>query len=259
MDRRQFVVQTAQGAAAAGGVGLGWLTLLVQQAHAAAPMRPPGALDGDDFSGRCIKCGQGVQACPYHSIRLVKTGGPGLAGLPTITPRDGPCYMCEQLWCVKACPTGALAPTLTDVSKARMGLAVIDTEHCLSWLGLRCEVCFRACPLKGQAITLTVQQRQISKHAMFVPVVHSDACTGCGLCEKQCPTEVAAIRVLDPALVQGRIGAHYRLGWKHESGTAPAEGATAPAAADSAPLAAPPPPPRDTLPGALDYLNRGKP
>lgn len=259
MDRRQFVVQTAQGAAAAGGVGLGWLTLLVQQAHAAAPMRPPGALGGDGFSGRCIKCGQCVQACPYHSIRLVKTGEPGLAGLPTITPRDIPCYMCEQLWCVKACPTGALAPTLTDVSKARMGLAVIDTEHCLSWLGLRCEVCFRACPLKGQAITLTVQQRQISKHAMFVPVVHSEACTGCGICEKQCPTEVAAIRVLDPALVQGRIGAHYRLGWKHESGTPPAEGAAAPAAADSAPLAAPTPPPRDTLPGALDYLNRGRP
>ena len=137
--------------------------------------------------------------------------------------------------------------------------AVIDTEHCLSWLGLRCEVCFRACPLKGQAITLTVQQRQISKHAMFVPVVHSEACTGCGICEKQCPTEVAAIRVLDPALVQGRIGAHYRLGWKHEPGMAPAEGAAAPAATGSAALAAPTPPPRDTLPGALDYLNRGRP
>jgi ferredoxin len=138
---------------------------------------------------------------------LLSIGAPGqdqraqAAGLPTIVPRDVP-LPCEQLWCVKACPTGALAPTLTDVSKARMGLAVIDTEHCLSWLGLRCEVCFRACPLKGQAITLTVRQRQISQHAMFVPVVHSEACTGCGICEKQCPTEVAAIRVLDPA-VQG--------------------------------------------------------
>jgi ferredoxin-type protein NapG len=257
MDRRQFVVKTAQGAAAAGGVGLGWLTLLIQQAHAASPMRPPGALVGDGFSGACIKCGQCVQACPYHSIRLIKTGEPGLAGLPTITPRDIPCYMCEQLWCVKACPTGALDPLLTDVTQARMGLAVIDPEHCLSWLGLRCEVCYRVCPLKGTAITLHVQQRQISKHAMFVPVVHSEACTGCGICEKQCPTQLASIRVLDPALVQGKVGEHYRLGWKHEQYVAPLPGqdGTAAPAAPAAPAPAQP----DTLPKALDYLNRGKP
>jgi ferredoxin-type protein NapG len=80
MERREFVIQVAQGAAAAGGVGLGWFTLLVQQAHAAAPLRPPGALPRDDFTGTCIKCGQCVQACPYQSVRLVKTGEPGLAG-----------------------------------------------------------------------------------------------------------------------------------------------------------------------------------
>lgn len=255
MERREFVIQVAQGAAAAGGVGLGWFTLLVQQAHAAAPLRPPGALPRDDFTGNCIKCGQCVQACPYQSVRLVKTGEPGLAGTPTIVPRDVPCYMCEPLWCVKACPTGALNPALQDVTQARMGLAVIDVEHCLSWQGLRCEVCFRACPVQGKAITLTVQQRLISKHAMFVPVVHSEACTGCGLCEKRCPTEVAAIRVLDPALVQGKIGEHYRLGWKHES-----EGPTAPTAASASATTPIVPTPRaDTMPGALDYLNRGKP
>jgi ferredoxin-type protein NapG len=141
---------------------------------------------------------------------------------------------------------------LQDVTQTRMGLAVIDAEHCLSWQGLRCEVCFRACPVQGKAITLTVQQRQISKHAMFVPVVHSEACTGCGLCEKRCPTDVAAIRVLDPALVQGKIGEHYRLGWTHEPGPL-----LAPEPSGSAPVA--PAPRADTLPGALDYLNRGKP
>ena len=53
---------------------------------------------------------------------------------------------------------------------------------------------------------------------MLLPVVNSEACTGCGICEAQCPTEEPAIRVLPPELVKGRIGEHYRLGWDHEAG-----------------------------------------
>jgi ferredoxin-type protein NapG len=98
-----------------------------------------------------------------------------------------------------------------------MGLAVIDIENCLSWQGLRCEICHRECPLKGSAITVEHHPRNISKHAMFIPMVHSDACTGCGICEKACPTDEAAIKVVNPKLVQGLIGKHYRLGWKTES------------------------------------------
>jgi ferredoxin-type protein NapG len=134
-----------------------------------------------------------------------------------------------------------------------MGLAVIDAENCLSWQGLRCEVCYRVCPVKGTAIRIDPHPRQISKHAMFVPVVSSEACTGCGLCEKACPTEVAAVRVVQPALVQGRIGAHYRLGWKHESAP-PAPAPDTPALSTATPSQPTPPAPA-TAPG-VDYLNR---
>jgi ferredoxin-type protein NapG len=266
MDRRHFLHQAAQGTAAATCGGLAWFALLQQQAQAAQPLRPPGAVDG--FAAACIRCGQCVQACPYDSVQLVATGGAAGGGLPQIVPRQTPCFMCEPVHCVKACPTGALAASLTDITQARMGLAVIDVEHCLSWQGLRCEVCFRVCPLQGQAIRIVSQQRQLSKHAMFVPLVQADHCTGCGLCEKRCPTEVPAIRVLDPALVQGRIGDHYRLGWRHGQTQPDAEAA---AGADSAgavgAAGAPPPRAQPQAPGdaaakpapqasPLDYFNR---
>jgi len=252
MDRRQFFGQAAQGAAAAACGGLAWYALLEQQARAAVPLRPPGARAEREFAATCIKCGLCVQACPYATLRLVKTAEPGVAGTPTFAPRDVPCYMCENIPCAKACPTGALDPQFPDIARARMGLAVIDPESCLSWQGLRCEVCYRVCPVRGKAISIVNHPRQISRHAMFVPVIHANACTGCGICEKKCPTEVAAIRIVDPRLVQGRIGAHYRLGWKHEEAETPAA-APSPAAR----TAAPPEKKAPAAPGALDYLNRG--
>ncbi len=260
MERRQFIVAAAQGSAAAACGGLLWYAFVEQQARAATPLRPPGARAERDFAATCIKCGLCVQACPYDTLKLVRVAEPGVAGTPTFTPRDVPCYMCENIPCARVCPTGALDPKFPDITRARMGLAVIDPESCLSWQGLRCEICYRVCPVRGKAISIANHPRQISKHALFVPVVRSDACTGCGICEKKCPTEVAAIRIVDPKLVQGRMGAHYRLGWKPEPGAPAAEpppdagpagaGASTPASKPQSPAGAPQPP------GGLDYLNR---
>jgi ferredoxin-type protein NapG len=172
-------------------------------------------------------------------------------GTPYFRPREIPCYMCPDIPCVPPCPTGALSPLLKDVNNARMGLAVIDEENCLSWIGLRCEVCYRVCPVKGQAITVENHPRQISKHAMFVPLVHAEHCTGCGLCEQACPTDKAAIRVINPALVQGKLGEHYRLGWKREDAISQ-DFVPAPQAP---PQAAEPPAPKEA-PG-MDKLNEG--
>jgi ferredoxin-type protein NapG len=237
--RRDFLMRTAQGAAMAACGGLLWVHLLRREAVASVlALRPPGALAEADFAAACIKCGQCVHACPYDTLRLARAQDGAPIGTPFFTPRRVPCYMCTDFPCVPACPTGALDPEFGDIADARMGLAVIDEESCLSWQGLRCEVCYRVCPVKDGAITIQTHPRQLSRHAMFVPVVHSRACTGCGMCEEACPTDEAAIRVLNPKLVQGRMGEHYRLGWQAQ---------TAPPAAESAELsaapAAPPAPP----------------
>lgn len=212
--RREFLLQVAQGTAMAATGAMLWLYMLRQEARAHPfALRPPGALPEKDFNAACIKCGKCVNACPYDTLNLAAAGGDLPIGTPHFIPRDVPCYLCPDIPCMKACPTGALSPELKDINNSRMGLAVIDLENCLSWRGLRCEICHRECPLKGKAITLETHPRPISKHAMFYPIVHSDACTGCGICEKACPTTEAAIRVLPHKMVWCRARSASTIVW----------------------------------------------
>jgi ferredoxin-type protein NapG len=219
ISRRQ-VLQGASSAAAA-GLMAGGATLVARSAQAAPAqaLRPPGALAEEHFLAACVRCGLCVRDCPPQNLRL-STWGAGMAaevaiGTPYFVARDIPCEMCDGIPCVKACPTGALAPSLQDIEQARMGLAVlIDEESCLNFLGLRCDVCYRVCPVIDKAITLEkVSNPRSDRHAMLLPTVHSDACTGCGKCEKSCVLEKPAIKVLPAALAQGALGEHYRKGW----------------------------------------------
>lgn len=216
-SRRQFLADAAGMASCAALLGTG-LGLYAKQAKAlpAQALRPPGARDEAAFLGACVRCGLCVRDCPPKILDLARPEQPVATGTPYFTARSGPCEMCEHLPCVKACPTGALDHALEDVDKARMGLAVlVDHETCLNHLGLRCDVCHRVCPLIDKAITLEPQHNaRTGKHTLFIPTVHADACTGCGKCEKACVLETAAIKVYPVALAKGRLGAHYRLGWK---------------------------------------------
>lgn len=219
INRRQVL----QGAASATTAGLiaGGAALLARPALArpAQAIRPPGALAEEDFLGACVRCGLCVRDCPPQNLKL-STGSSGVArdvaiGTPYFVARDIPCEMCDAIPCVKACPTGALDHQLTDIAKARMGVAVlIDQENCLNFLGLRCDVCYRVCPVIDQAITLEKHSNPRSdRHAMLLPTVHAEACTGCGKCEKSCVLEQAAIKVLPMAIARGELGHHYRKGW----------------------------------------------
>ncbi|SFK48907.1 ferredoxin-type protein NapG [Shimia haliotis] len=220
--RRRFLQDAARGTAgcAVAGMGLMWM---VQDARALPEraIRPPGALPEEDFLASCIRCGLCVRDCPYDTLVLAELGVDGAAtGTPYFTARDIPCEMCDDIPCVAACPTGALDKDLTDIDDSRMGLAVlIDQETCLNALGLRCDVCYRVCPLIDEAITLERRHNERSgHHAIFMPTVHSDKCTGCGKCEKSCvlPGE-AAIKVLPIRTARAPSSEHYKLGWEENN------------------------------------------
>jgi ferredoxin-type protein NapG len=217
--RRQFLTDAARMACGAGLLGLG-LGLHARQARALPPtaLRPPGAGTESDFLGACIRCGLCVRDCPPQILSLATPEQPAATGTPFFTARSGACEMCENIPCVKACPTGALDHGLTDIAKARMGLAVlVDHETCLNFLGMRCDVCYRVCPLIDKAITLESRHNErTGRHTVFEPTVHSDACTGCGKCEAGCVLPTPAIKVYPLALAKGEAAKHYRLGWEEQ-------------------------------------------
>ena len=221
VNRRRFLTGMARAACGVSLLALG-VGVHARQTRAlpAEFIRPPGALDEDKFLSACTRCGICVRDCPYGILKLAELGSDNPAtGTPYFIARTGPCEMCEDIPCIPNCPTGALDHSLTDIEKAKMGLAVvIDQESCVAFLGLRCEVCYNVCPVRGKALTLELRPNKRSgRHALFIPEVHSEYCTGCGLCEKACILDREAIKVLPIRLAKGQLGRHYRLGWEEKA------------------------------------------
>jgi len=154
------------------------------------PIRPPTAsADDASFQKACIRCGLCGTVCENGCIRYF-----GLDELehgpltPYLDVRRRSCTLCMR--CTNICPTGALTPVEAklDVVKesVRMGRAVVDPEHCLSYLGRLCGFCHDACPIPQTAIKLTPPA---------LPVV-LDGCVGCGRCVEYCPQNPTSIIVV---------------------------------------------------------------
>ncbi len=234
--RRRFFTDAAHHAGLGLLGGLLWAGYADKARGSVLTLRPPAALPEADFLRTCIKCGLCAEACRNRDSNIDKeTGAPrpetlimaqgdteGVAiGTPYFVARDVPCYMCDDIPCVPACPTGALdTASVTndkgdlDFRKMDMGLAVVDTNSCIAFWGLQCDACYRACPLMDEAITLQyTRNERTGKHAFLEPVVDMNVCTGCGMCERACVTEKAAIFVLPREIALGKPGAHYVKGW----------------------------------------------
>lgn len=147
-------------------------------------VRPPGALPEAAFVETCSQCGDCVKACPADAIKLdANIAG----GFPHIVPRQSPCVICDELACMHVCPTSALV--LVDaISEIYMGLAIVDHDTCLrspDGSGEDCQLCVQQCPVGESAIHIDGDS--------LVKV--RDGCTGCGVCERACPTEPASVYV----------------------------------------------------------------
>jgi ferredoxin-type protein NapG len=149
-------------------------------------LRPPGAVAEKDFLRTCTRGGECVRACPAHCISIDATGKKG-SGAPFIDVDAAACVVCNGLYCMDVCPSGALVPT--GINDIDMGTAVWYEASCTRHTGSDCQVCVDECPLGETAIT--VKGREI--------IVNPLGCIGCGMCQQHCPTSPKSIVVIPKA------------------------------------------------------------
>lgn len=221
-DRREFIQYST----------LGLLGLVLGAGVISSPylkaqefrLRPPGAVKEDDFLALCIKCGQCLQVCPYHSIKLADMAKGHGIGTPYIDALERGCYLCKALPCVLACPSGALDHHTEKTVDVEMGIAVLKfSNKCIGiskepvnqkaidriyahphtneqevdvlkkldqFNGEQCTICADMCPLPNAftAIGMVDDNLNGGKRPEIM-----GGCVGCGVCAELCPTSALTI------------------------------------------------------------------
>lgn len=224
-ERRDFVKKAATIGAfvALGGIG----ALVAPKLRSDEIfLRPPGAVKEEDFLSTCIKCGQCIQVCPYHTLSFLDIGKGHSVGTPFVNARERGCYLCDLLPCVLACPSGALDHHVSVAQDVAMGVAFLKRpDTCLAMRGETvkgrdlarvlgrpssgereaavaeayekyenkpCTVCADMCPYPQKEKAIAMEQDEKGR---WYPQIKNE-CVGCGVCEELCPAEQASLVII---------------------------------------------------------------
>ena len=177
---------------------------------------PPQGRQGEVQTVRAGLLEKCQDACEPGAIQFYTERDGALYHTPYVDPAKAGCTLCAK--CGPACPTDALLP-FEDKTEVDMGTVELREDLCLSYkakfvrqqqellvqAGRKptevealverrgpCGECYMFCPLRNRAIKL-------EPGAFLAPVVFTEHCVGCGMCEEICRTVVRgepAIRVL---------------------------------------------------------------
>jgi len=100
--------------------------------------------------------------------------------------------VCTDMPCAHACATGALVPPAGGWDEIHMGVLELDPARCITFQGVSCGVCARACP---------VGERALAMDAGGHPVLRPEGCVGCGVCVTACVTSPSSLRLSLPGNV----------------------------------------------------------
>ncbi|OGU55260.1 MAG: hypothetical protein A2V66_11005 [Ignavibacteria bacterium RBG_13_36_8] len=155
-------------------------------------MRPPGAVNENEFLDKCFRCGQCVQACPTSFVQpaLLESGIEGM-WTPIVNSKTGYCiYECNK--CTQVCPSEALRKlTLKEKKVFKLGTAVIDKDKCFTYAdGFNCTACYDKCPTPEK--TIAFREVEIwNFQGRFTKIkqiyIKPNLCIGCAICEHACP------------------------------------------------------------------------
>ena len=182
--RREFIRSVALTAGVVGFAGLGYYPVAKSEK---VRLRPPGALNEQEFLASCIKCGQCVQVCPVEAILLADIMDGFGIGAPYIDARPQACdFSCDGLQCVLACPTGSLSHDLNYSHETRMGFARLSRpKKCLAAQGKGFKGLARGPDFKG-----TLRYDDIDRWNPLPVAEHEYDVELCDLCIRQCPIEI---------------------------------------------------------------------
>jgi len=149
-------------------------------------LRPPGAIDEQEFLASCIKCGQCVQVCPVEAIRLSELNEGFGVGTPYIEARVQACdFSCDGLQCVLACPTGALTHHINYPHEAKMGIArLVRPNKCLAMQGKGFTGVARGGDFEGR-----LRYNDVDRWNPIPVRDHPYDLELCDLCERECPIQ----------------------------------------------------------------------
>ena len=182
----------------AGAIGGGVLAegIRFSSSSSVAIVRPPGSVHEDDFLRLCIRCGECFKVCPNNVLQPAgfDKGFNNLWTPQVIANWSGcepSCNNCGQVY-----PTAAIRPLPIEEKRvARMGLAIVNEQTCLPHARREtCQMCVDECNAAGYnaiefrriGVRLDENANTIETSGFFAPVVLSDKCVGCGLCQTRC-------------------------------------------------------------------------
>jgi len=223
INRRQFLRNGAVAVVALSAVGVGanYLKSLNIE-NAKTLLRPPGAVNENEFIYACIKCGLCVQICPISAISLAGISDGLSYGTPFIDPRKQACdFSCDAMQCIETCPTAALnfipfkkagenalityqkanptpGPNYNPIavqSKAmkantKMGLAIINTSSCFAVQGKEFKGAPREDGFDGLYRSPNPKRKERQASLVNDHIFNTEVCN---LCVTECPIGETAI------------------------------------------------------------------
>ncbi|MBP3773976.1 MAG: 4Fe-4S dicluster domain-containing protein [Bacteroidaceae bacterium] len=183
-SRRKFLTMSAslmhdEGTAALAGKVAGGVAAVTGRRNPKSKVRllPAGAVSEEHFLSKCNACMACVEACPQHVLEPGMSLGEGMS--MRLNFRQNGCLE-DCVKCNEVCAPGALTAISTEDKKTiQIGHAVWVRENCKAAQGEECTACVDACRNK------CIEMIQNGRH--FYPIISSEHCTGCGMCEAHCP------------------------------------------------------------------------